>query len=117
MGALAAVVRISFSGVVAGRAAPLRILLVGALTAAAVLTLPVTDALSLGQIGIWLVTLCLLAVGVPASDRRSGVLVGLASAIKLTPGLFVVYLALIGRWRAVAWAVGTIALAWGLLPC
>lgn len=49
-----------------------------------------------------------------------GVLIGLATAIKLTPGLFLLYFLLTRQWRLLLWsAVGTTGatlLAWALLP-
>ncbi|MEO3743022.1 glycosyltransferase 87 family protein [Plantactinospora sp. B5E13] len=44
----------------------------------------------------------------PARYRRfAGVGIGLATAIKLTPGIFIVYLLITGRWRAALVASGT----------
>ncbi|MEV4629207.1 glycosyltransferase 87 family protein [Micromonospora sp. NPDC049523] len=56
---------------------------------------------------------------VPAGGRRNparykrwaGVGIGLATAIKLTPGIFIVYLLVTGRWRAALTASGTAAVA------
>jgi len=64
---------------------------------------PVRDTVSFGQVNLVLLAL------VWADLRRtswSGAGVGLASAVKLTPGLFVVYLALARQWRALLVAVG-----------
>ena len=44
-------------------------------------------------------------------SRWAGVGIGLATAIKLTPGIFIVYLLVTGRWRAAAVATGTAAAA------
>jgi alpha-1,2-mannosyltransferase len=53
-------------------------------------------------------------------SRLAGVGTGLATAVKLTPGLFVLYLALTGRWRAAGTAagacLGAAALAFCLAP-
>jgi alpha-1,2-mannosyltransferase len=43
--------------------------------------------------------------------RWAGVGIGLATAIKLTPGIFIVYLLVTGRWRAAVTASGTAAVA------
>ncbi|WP_326560328.1 glycosyltransferase 87 family protein [Micromonospora sp. NBC_01796] len=43
--------------------------------------------------------------------RWAGVGIGLATAIKLTPGIFIVYLLVTGRWRAALTASGTAAVA------
>jgi len=75
---------------------------------------PVRTTLYLGQINI--VLLALVAgdlLGRPGSRLR-GVGVGLAAAVKLTPLLFVVYLAATRRWRAAATALATFVAAAGL---
>jgi alpha-1,2-mannosyltransferase len=58
-----------------------------------------------GQINLLLMALCLADLARREETRFGrllprGALVGLAAAIKLTPGLFIVYLALTRRWRA-----------------
>lgn len=73
---------------------------------------PVYDTLSFGQVNLVLVALVfadarLLGTGSPFA----GVGIGLATAVKLTPGLFVVYLLLARRWTAAAVATGTAGLA------
>lgn len=87
--------------------------------ASILITEPASGTLLLGQIGfvlLWLVCEGLLV------DRRaaSGVLIGLAVAIKLTPGMFVLLLASVGRWRTLTVSaltvLATIALGWVLLP-
>ncbi|HMC04794.1 MAG TPA: glycosyltransferase 87 family protein [Actinomycetota bacterium] len=91
--------------------------------AAAILvwSVPVAQTISYGQINLVLVAACLLDCGVTprASGRRrslsgalrgaSGVLVGIATAIKLTPGIFIVYFALTRQWAAAARAAVTAA--------
>jgi alpha-1,2-mannosyltransferase len=75
---------------------------------------PMRTTLYLGQINI--VLLALVAgdlLGRPGSRLR-GVGVGLAAAVKLTPLLFVVYLAATRRWRAAATALATFVAAAGL---
>ena len=44
-------------------------------------------------------------------SKWTGVGIGLATAIKLTPGIFIVYLLVIGRWRAAITAIGTVVAA------
>lgn len=66
-----------------------------ALFAALVLAEPVVAAVQMGQVDLVLAAL----VGFDLLVHRRGVLVGLATALKLTPGLFVVYLLLRRRWR------------------
>jgi alpha-1,2-mannosyltransferase len=70
------------------------------------LVTPVTQTLAFGQVGIFLVALVFLDL---APGPRSlpgprwlpeGVLTGIAAAVKLTPGIFVVYLLVVRKWRA-----------------
>ena len=85
---------------------------------------PVADGIRFGQVNAFIVLACLadlrrprprLLAGVPA-----GVLVGLATAVKLTPGVFVVHYLLTRRWREAATAAGSAVAvtlgAWLLLP-
>jgi alpha-1,2-mannosyltransferase len=75
---------------------------------------PVRTTLYLGQINIVLLALVVGdLLGRPGSRLR-GVGVGLAAAVKLTPLLFVVYLAATRRWRAAATALATFVAAAGL---
>jgi alpha-1,2-mannosyltransferase len=87
---------------------PLRAdLTVAGLTAVALCTRPVFDHLGDGQVDILLMTLC-LADTVTVNPRwPRGLLVGLATAIKLVPGIFIPYLWLTGRRGAAALAAGT----------
>ncbi len=89
--------------------------------AAAVVTLPVWLTLRQGQVNIvlWL----LVVADVAALGRRSrwsGIGIGVATAVKLVPGLFIVWLVLARRraaaTRAVLAAVGATALGWVLAP-
>lgn len=79
---------------------------------------PVWRTFSLGQVN--LVLLALVAVDVLAPPRWSGVLVGIAAAVKLTPLIFVGYLFVVGRWRDGLRALGTFvalqALMFALTP-
>ncbi|MEW2524409.1 glycosyltransferase 87 family protein [Streptomyces sp. NPDC047071] len=83
-------------------------------------TEPVLQNLDFGQVNLILLALVLTDLATP--DRRpwKGVGIGLAAGLKLTPGLFVVYLLLTRRYRAagVATAVfaGTVAAGWWALP-
>lgn len=49
-----------------------------------------------------------------------GVMVGVATAIKLTPGLFIVYFVLSRQWRLAAWsaasAIGVTLVSWAVMP-
>lgn len=76
-------------------------------------TLPIGDGLRFGQVNAFLVLACLLEVARPDLLRRvrlpQGVLVGLATAIKLTPGVFIVYFLITRQWRAAATSIVTCA--------
>jgi len=71
------------------------------LTAAFLWLQPVFDTLGQGQVNIVLMLLVVADFAL-ARYRRwpTGVLIGLATAIKLVPGLFILYLLLIRRYRA-----------------
>ncbi|MFI6132289.1 glycosyltransferase family 87 protein [Micromonospora sp. NPDC051141] len=74
---------------------------------------PMRETVNFGQVNmllLFLVAVDLLRL-LPAGSRWAGVGIGLATAIKLTPGIFIVYLLVTGRWRAVATAVGSAAVA------
>ncbi|RKR91676.1 alpha-1,2-mannosyltransferase [Micromonospora pisi] len=77
---------------------------------------PVRDTVSFGQVNLLLLMLVLADVMVSRTGRGrlSGIGIGLASAIKLTPVVFIGYLVLSGRWRAAAVATGTAATATGV---
>ncbi|SCL21711.1 alpha-1,2-mannosyltransferase [Micromonospora rhizosphaerae] len=72
---------------------------------------PMRETINFGQVNMLL--LVLVAVDLlrllPAGNRWAGVGVGLATAIKLTPGVFIVYLLVTGRWRAAFTAMGAAA--------
>jgi alpha-1,2-mannosyltransferase len=85
---------------------------------------PIRETLGFGQINLFLIALILgdLLILGGRGSKWTGVGVGLATAIKLTPGFFIVYLLVTRRWRAVGVsigaAVGAIAVAaivdWGI---
>ena len=68
-----------------------------------------------GQVGFFLMAMICVDLLTPATGRWRGVLVGLATAIKLTPGVFVVALFLAGRRRAAGVAVATAAFVSGVV--
>jgi hypothetical protein len=77
-------------------------LLIGALSA------PVSSNIHFGQISLFILALTLAATTLSAkSPRLSGVLLGLASATKLTPLVFVPMLWVTKRRVSATWAVGT----------
>ena len=67
------------------------------------------ETITFGQINMLLVVLILadLLFAVPRKSRWSGVGIGLATAIKLYPGIFIVYLLVCRRWREAATASAT----------
>ncbi|OKI89277.1 glycosyltransferase 87 family protein [Micromonospora sp. CB01531] len=71
------------------------------------------ETLTFGQINMLLVVLILadLLFAVPGGRSWAGVGVGLAAALKLFPGIFVLYLLATRRWRAAVVASATAALA------
>jgi alpha-1,2-mannosyltransferase len=82
----------------------------GALAGVCTWFLPVTEGLYFGQVNSVIVTLCLLDVATARRERLpKGVLVGLATAVKLTPAVFWVHWAVTRQWRALLVSVGTAA--------
>ncbi|MFF5171436.1 glycosyltransferase family 87 protein [Micromonospora sp. NPDC000089] len=71
------------------------------------------ETIAFGQINMLLVVLILadLLFAVPRAGRWAGVGVGLATALKLFPGIFIVYLLVTRRFRAAAVAAVTAAVA------
>ncbi|HEX5493774.1 MAG TPA: glycosyltransferase 87 family protein [Mycobacteriales bacterium] len=76
---------------------------------AALFTDPVYWTLAFGQVNLLLVALVLLDLLGGRTGLPRGVLIGVATAVKLTPGLFVVYLALTRRMRAAVTAATVLA--------
>jgi alpha-1,2-mannosyltransferase len=76
---------------------------------------PVRETMGWGQVNLFVVALVLVDVAALQHGRRwAGVGIGLATAVKLTPAVFVVYLLLTRRRRAAAVAAGTFAAATGV---
>ncbi|HET8616369.1 MAG TPA: glycosyltransferase 87 family protein [Actinomycetales bacterium] len=93
----------------------------GALVTAPVLwTNPVADGVRFGQVNAFLVLACLADLGCRRTPWQRGVLIGLATAVKLTPGVFLVHLLWSRRWRdaltALGVAVGATVAAFLVLP-
>ncbi len=81
---------------------------------------PVQDEIGFGQVGIVLMAMCFFDC-VPEKRRwPRGLLVGIATAVKLIPGLFIPYLWFSGRRRAAIVATGTAIacslVGWIVLP-
>ena len=77
------------------------------LAAAFLATRPVYDHLADGQVDILLMTLCLADTVTLRPRWPRGMLIGIAAAIKLVPGIFIPYLWITGRRRAAGVAAGT----------
>ncbi|MEV1143855.1 glycosyltransferase family 87 protein [Micromonospora sp. NPDC049799] len=72
---------------------------------------PMRETVNFGQVNmllLFLVAVDLLRL-LPRGSRWAGVGIGLATAIKLTPGIFIVYLLVTRRWRAAFTAMGAAA--------
>jgi len=100
-----------------GRWAPVAL---GVLAGAMQWMLPFGDEIKFGQVDELLVVLVLLDCLTARPRWPRGLLIGLATAIKLTPGVFIVYLWLTGRRRAAgvaaATTVGVTLLTAAILP-
>jgi hypothetical protein len=69
-------------------------------------TFPGWDTAYHGHISMGILALC-AAILVRGDDRAAGIAAGVATVFKLFPGLWVVVLLLMGRWKAVWWAAAT----------
>ena len=85
-----------------------------ALAGVALWTRPVFDHLGDGQVDILLMTLCLADATEPNPRWPRGLLVGVAAAIKLVPGLFILYFLITRQRRAAIVAGLTFVLCQGL---
>ena len=99
---------------------PLRAAVLAVLFAACAYLFPMRDEMRFGQVDMVLLALAFADCASRAPRWPRGALVGLATAIKLVPGVFIGYLWLSGQRRAavtaalsaIAWTLG----AWLLLP-
>ena len=94
------------------RAVIKRPLILACLCAVLLWIVSVTDTLWFGQINLVLAAVVLYDL--LRARRSRGVLTGIATAIKLTPGLFIVYLFVTKQTRAAWRAVITLAVCWGV---
>ncbi len=77
----------------------------------------VMSNLATSQVNIFVFSLVMMGLDgfIHKQDSRAGLLLGLATSIKLTPGLFILYFAYKKSFKTVFWAgVGTLA-CWGIL--
>lgn len=88
--------------------------------AAAAYLLPIRQVIGFGQVDMLLLAMCLLDCVATSPKWPRGLLIGLATAIKLEPGVFIIYLLLTRRRREAGVAalsfVGWTALAWLINP-
>jgi len=97
--ALAVTVRYAFREVLQGprgRFAAWAPVAFGLLVAACTYLMPIRDQVRFGQIDILLVMLCLVDCVARRPWWPRGMLIGLATAVKLTPGVFLIYLLITG---------------------
>ncbi|MFI0448270.1 glycosyltransferase 87 family protein [Actinomadura sp. 6N118] len=117
--ALAIIICYAFRDLIrrAGRWTPVA---VGALVGAGAWMWPSYDQMRFGQVGFFLMALCLADCAARSARWPRGALVGIAIAIKLVPGVFLIYFLITGRWdalrNAVLTAVAATLGAFALLP-
>lgn len=75
---------------------------------------PVLQEMSFGQVDLFLLALCMLDCAVARPKWPRGVLIGLATAVKLVPGVFIVYLLITKRRKEAAVAAATFACLTGM---
>jgi len=78
-----------------------------AMTAGAVVLEPMYHTLFLGQVNLFLMALVLADLSRVSRGRPAGIGIGVAAAVKLVPGIFIVLLLLTRRFRDAAIAAGT----------
>jgi alpha-1,2-mannosyltransferase len=93
--------------------APLKVAMAGS-ALLLFLAAPVSSNMRFGQVSIFLVLLVLLDTMKIVPPKFNGVAIGLASALKLTPLIFIPYLWMAGQRRAAINALGTFVVASGL---
>jgi alpha-1,2-mannosyltransferase len=96
----------------AGRYAPA---VFGGLVTCCTLLTPMRQEVHYGQIDIFLVALCTVDCLARRTWWPRGALIGLATAIKLVPGVFIIYLLITGRRKAAAVAAASFAAWTGLV--
>jgi len=107
------VVRISYARFL-GRLGERRWIAWACLIAVCGLTAPMLSVFDLGQLGIILMALVLADTLPRTTWLPHGALVGIATAIKLLPGVFVLYWAVTRRWRAAIVASATAIGLWAV---
>jgi alpha-1,2-mannosyltransferase len=111
--AMTLVVRYSFAGLL-GRIRPWAPIMTGVLVGVCTYVMPLRDQIRFGQVDLLLVAMCVADVAPARTRWPRGLLVGLATAIKLVPGVFVIYFLITGRRReAVTAAVAAVVATLG----
>jgi alpha-1,2-mannosyltransferase len=112
-GPLAVVIWFAFAPLLrrAAESGRMRAAVFAAVFAACAYLFPLRDEMRFGQVDMVLLAMSVVDCAAVAPRWPRGALVGLATAIKLVPGVFIVYLWLSGRRRAAVTAAGA-ALAW-----
>ena len=119
IGPLVLAVRAGFRPILARTASAAPVVFPVILAIAAYLQ-PVKQGIGFGQVDLLLLALCL--TDCLAKDPRwpRGLLIGIATAVKLEPGVFIIYLLITGRRRAAGTAAlsfaGVTGLAWVISP-
>jgi alpha-1,2-mannosyltransferase len=119
LGPLVAAVRAGFRPILA-RVASVTPVVFPVILAIAAYLQPVKQEFGFGQVDLLLLALCL--TDCLAKDPRwpRGLLIGIATAVKLEPGVFIIYLLITGRRRAAGTAAlsfaGATGLAWAVSP-
>ncbi|MEV0149325.1 MULTISPECIES: glycosyltransferase 87 family protein [unclassified Nonomuraea] len=97
--ALAVTVAYSFRKVLLGRLGKYGPWVFAFLMVACTYVMPIRDQVRFGQVDIMLVALCLADCVARRPWWPRGFLIGVATAVKLTPGVFLVYLLVTRQWR------------------
>lgn len=112
--ALTGVVALSFRPLLARVRGQWWPLVLGGLTAVAVASHPMVEHLRMGQVNVFLVLACLADLLVVRARWPRGALVGVATAVKLTPAVFALHLWSAGRRRAASVAAAAFAICTAL---
>ncbi|MEV0582716.1 glycosyltransferase 87 family protein [Nonomuraea sp. NPDC050310] len=113
--ALAVTVAFAFRETLAGERKPYAPWVFALLMLACTYLMPIRDQVRFGQVDILLVALCLADCAARRPWWPRGFLIGLATAVKLTPGVFLIYLLVTRQWRTF-WMASLVTALLTLLP-
>jgi alpha-1,2-mannosyltransferase len=108
------IVRLSYETFLSATDRPRRLVLALFVVVLAVTT-PLGSVFWFGQVGILLTAACLEDTVLERTRLPRGILVGIATAVKLTPGIFIVYWVVTRRWRPAITAAATCVGSWLLV--